>query len=333
MARSSVPRVPNLPSLLKSKIYKTGQTRGADDDVIFQNRVSRNSTVLVPYSHWAKAYVLPEGEEAFENGFICLISPDTFFGTPGIERELAEYDLELGQNALVFYETRSQWDRFNPERRGWTPASSRRPPLNGQYVARVPGLTAIEGGERISRGFNTTANKGAGIRLYEYAGTPTIRAARDQLEALFWLCEDALSIVIENDMLEADALRRKAHILAVCEEAGNLDRQRLEANRILDSAGKTVCPLCLERLSGAGFFNKVRQAEGREVSDLTVTQVNLFHIREIQYGHYNHVPYNLGWGHHHCNVVVKDSGIRETLEWMSAVVDRNVEAGFLNRRD
>ena len=39
-----------LPKLIESKIYKTGQTRGADDDVIYQNRVNRNSTVLIPYS-------------------------------------------------------------------------------------------------------------------------------------------------------------------------------------------------------------------------------------------------------------------------------------------
>jgi hypothetical protein len=42
-------KLPKLPQLLERKIYKTGQTRGADDDVIYQNRVGRNSTVLIPY--------------------------------------------------------------------------------------------------------------------------------------------------------------------------------------------------------------------------------------------------------------------------------------------
>ncbi|MEZ4211233.1 MAG: BstXI family restriction endonuclease [Candidatus Paceibacterota bacterium] len=41
------------------------------------------------------------------------------------------------------------------------------------------------------------------------------------------------------------------------------------------------------------------QAEGREVPDLTVTEINLFHINELRYGVYNHKPYNLSWGHHH----------------------------------
>lgn len=49
----------------------------------------------------------------------------------------------------------------------------------------------------------------------------------------------------------------------------------------------------------------------------------LFHIDELRYGVYNHKPYNLGWGHHHCNVVTKDSGIAKTLEWMQQVLDRN----------
>ena len=38
MARRTKPK---LPQLLERKLSKTGQTRGADDDVIFQNRVSR----------------------------------------------------------------------------------------------------------------------------------------------------------------------------------------------------------------------------------------------------------------------------------------------------
>lgn len=41
-----------LPASVKTKIYKTGQTRGADDDVIYQNRVGRNSTVIIPYEEY-----------------------------------------------------------------------------------------------------------------------------------------------------------------------------------------------------------------------------------------------------------------------------------------
>ena len=49
MPRRSKPGLPKLPQLLEQKLSKTGQTRGADDDVIFQNRVSRSNTVLIPF--------------------------------------------------------------------------------------------------------------------------------------------------------------------------------------------------------------------------------------------------------------------------------------------
>jgi hypothetical protein len=76
------------------------------------------------------------------------------------------------------------------------------------------------------------------------------------------------------------------------------------------------------------FFGRMQQAEGREVQDITVTKINLFHIEELRVGKYNHRPYNLGWGHHHCNVVTRDSGIADTLKWMAAVLDRNEQAGL-----
>ena len=72
-------KVPKLPQLLDRKIYKTGQTRGADDDVIFQNRVGRNSTVLIPYQFWNESFSYPENERNFENGFIVLIPPAVYF--------------------------------------------------------------------------------------------------------------------------------------------------------------------------------------------------------------------------------------------------------------
>ena len=40
--------------IARKKKSKTGQTRGADDDVIFQNRVSRNNTVLIPFHQWIR---------------------------------------------------------------------------------------------------------------------------------------------------------------------------------------------------------------------------------------------------------------------------------------
>ena len=320
--------LPKLPNLLHGKIYKTGQTRGADDDVIYQNRVGRNSTVLIPYALWENYQFPPNNETHFENGFICLISPEDYFNNPNIQNDLQNKGLILGVNLLVFYQKRNDWQNY-PPLENWQPANSRQSPLNGQFVARIAGTTAIENGVKIALGYTTTGMKGAGIRLYEYASKQTIDQCRLQLEAIFWLCYDAVEIMRHCNMNDTDIELRKNAILQKAEQENLLNYQQLKQARIIDDNHQTVCPLCLDRLSANGFIRRLIQAEGREVHDLTVTEINLFHINELRYGQYNHRPYNLGWGHHHCNVVVKDSGINETLQWMNTVIEKNND--FLNR--
>jgi len=312
-------RLPKLPALLESKIYKTGQTRGADDDQVFQNRVGRNSTVLIPLSVW-RAYESVRSTN-YENGFIVLVPPSEFFKDGGLA-ELAQDGITVGENALIFYELRSHWLEWHPEQQGLVVPNARRIPIGGHYVARIANTTAATD-ERINVGYATTGLKGAGIRLYEYASTEVIRATRCQLEALFWLADDAVQTCIESGMSPMDVATRRDAALAAATDAGLLDFEALEAARTIDSERSLVCPLCLEKISSLGFMSKLAQAEGRQRHDLTVTEINLFHIKELAYGVFNHRPYNLGWGHHHCNVVCKDSGIIETLGWMKDVLSRN----------
>lgn len=325
-------KIPKLPQLLDRKIYKTGQTRGADDDVIFQNRVGRNSTVLIPFTFFGPGFSYPPNETSFEKGFIVLLSPKDYFENENINRDLKEKNLSIGENCLLFYETREQWDSYNPISLGWQAAQQRKPPLGGNYVARVPATTALSGGGKIIHGFTSTQNKGAGIRLYEYASSKTIANCRLQLEAIYWLCYDAERVAALNGMTSENIKLRKSSILLRCKKLELLDFEKLYAVRIVNKEQNTVCPLCLEELSGGGFFNRLAQAEGREVPDLTVTEINLFHIKELRYNEYNHQPYNMGWGHHHCNVVTKDSGIEKTLEWMKLVLERNIKAGYRSKR-
>jgi len=130
-------------------------------------------------------------------------------------------------------------------------------------------------------------------------------------------------------MSAEEAAERKAAVLEKCESDRLLDLEQLRQARIVNKSGRTICPLCLEELSSQGFFSRMEQAEGRAVLDLTITQLNLFHIAELRMGVFNHRPYNLGWGHHHCNVVVKDAGIFETLQWMQEILQRNAAEGHL----
>mgnify|MGYP003147088537 CR=1 FL=1 len=311
-----------LPQLLQRKIYKTGQTRGADDDVIYQNRVNRNSTVLIPLPLFTKYGNPPQGEEDFDNGSIVLLTPEEYFTDEDITDKLESMGLEIGVNALVFYQKRVDWMQF-PPLESWQIPTSRTAPLGGEYVARIAGTTAQENGDPIRLGYTETGLKGAGIRLYEYSSRETIALCRSQLELLYWLCFDSLEAAEEFAMLKEEAESRREECKKKAESKELSNYELMKKQRMVNEEGFTICPLCMEPLSARGFYARMAQAEGREVHDLTVTEVNLFHINEVKYGDYNHKPYNLGWGHHHCNVVVKDSGIEETLDWMAEVLKRN----------
>jgi hypothetical protein len=145
---------------------------------------------------------------------------------------------------------------------------------------------------------------------------------------LYWICKDAKEVILEKGMGEEDALKRKKEMLRKCADDGLLDYKRLLASRLINEAQRTICPLCREELSASGFFTRLQQVEGRKIPDITVTEINMFHIKELRVGSYNHRPYNLGWGHHHCNVVTKDSGVAKTLDWMSTVISNNKRDGY-----
>lgn len=238
-----------------------------------------------------------------------------------VQLSLSKNKLVLGKNLLVFYETRNQWKNY-PIARGWKPAKSRKNPLKGQYVARIPATTA-EGETKIIEGFTTSQMKGAGIRVYEYADDATIKASKIQLEFLFWSCKDVDNLIAQKKLDKEQVNKRIAFVKSEAHKLKLDERNKLVKARIVDDNGYTICPLCLKHISAIGFCDKILQAEGREVPDLTVTEVSLFHIQELRTGEFNHRPYNLGWGHHHCNVVVKDAGIQPTLEWMKDVLKRN----------
>lgn len=275
--------------------------------------------MLIPYASWPACR--PGDGETYENGYVVLVPPDWYFAQENPTEALDAHGLTLARNAVVFYQRRPDWLAHPPAELGWNVATSRRAPLGGQYVARIAATTAADAGSRINLGFTTTNQKGLGIRVYEYASAETLHAARLQLEALYWSCRDAIPAVVRVGMSDANV--RAAFKLREAEHAGLLDVERLHSARIVNREGITVCPLCLEELLPLGFVSQLSQAEGRAVHDLTVTEVSLFHIEELRVGRLGHRPYNLGWGHHHCNVVARDRGIHPTVEWMRGVLERN----------
>lgn len=318
-----------LPALLDRKLYKTGQTRGATTREIYQNRVSRSSTVLIPLDFWDACAIPDDGIGFYESGAIALVPPEFYFSTPNADEALESKGLALGKNALLLFLRRSEWNDFAPARGSklpnglaFEPAQQRSAPLGGVYMARIHSTTSAGGGA-IVEGFNETEIRGAGIRVYEYASAKTIADTRLQLEALLWLCHDAVRQMVDSGMTESGALARRTAQLDKAEAAGLLDQDRLEQARMINSERVTICPLCRRMISAGEFLQRGVQAEGRETWDITVTEVSLFHVEELRVGKLQHKPYNLGWGHHFCNVVVKDAGIEPTLEWMRDVLRNN----------
>ncbi|KAF2329026.1 BstXI family restriction endonuclease [Flavobacterium daemonense] len=311
-------RLPKLPPLLQSKIYKTGQTRSANDDVIFQNRANRNGTVLIPFDSIDLFDVSVLTSQKFESGFIVVISPEDYYSNPDVQIIMKTKKLKLGVNAILHYENRAQWNEFNPYKNKLSVAEKRTTPIDGHFVARI--LPTAKDEEKIILGFNTSSCKGAGIRVAEYASLHTIKSCHLQLEYLFWLCHDSKEVALNAGMTESEIENRMTAITASCNNQKLSNNDRLYKTRIIDNAKNTICPLCLKKLSAEAFLINFFESSEKSDSEKDISQINLFYINQLKTGEFNHSPYNLAWGHQNCNMICKETGVIETIKWMKEVV-------------
>ena len=312
-------RLPKLPTLLQSKIYKTGQTRSANDDVVFQNRANRNGTVLIPFESIHLFDISVFTSNRFESGFIVLISPEEYYTNPDALALMKARKLKLGVNTILFYETRAQWNEFNLYKNKLLIAEKRTSPIDGHFVARILSSNSKDE-EKIILGFNTSNCKGAGIRVAEYASLLTIKASHLQLEYLFWLCYNSKEVALDAGMTESEIENRIDAISTACNNQKLSDTDRLYKTRIIDNAKNTICPLCLKKLSAEAFLLNFFESSERSDINKDISPINLFHINQLKIGEFNHAPYNLAWGHQNCNMICKETGVIETIKWMKEVV-------------
>lgn len=114
------------------------------------------------------------------------------------------------------------------------------------------------------------------------------------------------------------------HVEEFCTQNNLIDFEKLVLNRCWDKSKKTpICPLCLLPLLPKEFFETASQAEGREEEDNTQSEIVLMHIKGLKPGELNHRTYNLGWGHKHCNTIQGDLSIKEILEKLKKIINRN----------
>ena len=312
-------RLPKLPPLLQSKIYKTGQTRSANDDVIFQNRANRNGTVLIPFESIDLFDISILDYHKFESGFIVVLTPEDYYTNPDALITMKAKKLKLGVNAILLYETRVQWDKFNPYKNKLSVAEKRATPIDGHFVARILS-SAVKNEEKIILGFNTSSCKGAGIRVAEYASLFTIKSCHLQLEYLFWLCYDSKEVALGAGMTESEIENRMMAIITACDNQKLSNTDRLYKTRIIDNVQNTICPLCLKKLSAEAFLINFFESAEKSDIDKNTSPINLFYINQLKIGEFNHSPYNLAWGHQNCNMICKETGVIETIKWMKEVV-------------
>lgn len=312
-------RLPKLPRLLQSKIYKTGQTRSANDDVIYQNRANRNGTVLIPFESIHLFDISIFTSNRFESGFIVIISPEDYYTNPETLVIMKARKLKLGVNVILFYETRAQWNAFNPYKNKLIVAEKRTSPIDGHFVARVLSSPSRDE-EKIILGFNTSRCKGAGIRVAEYASLLTIKSCYLQLEYLFWLCYNSKEVALGAGMTEIEIENRMTVISTACDNQKLSNNDRLYKTRIIDNVKNTICPLCLKKINAEAFLLNFLESDEKSDIDKDISPINLFYINQLKTGEFNHSPYNLAWGHHNCNMICKETGVIETIKWMKEVV-------------
>lgn len=298
-----------LPLEIRNKINKTKQTRGAQpaDRVPYQNRVNRNGIAIIPYDF---RHQLHPDFSAVEGSYRIMVKPNQYFSRRNTRNRQFDQNVVIGVNAFVFYNNRADWEHF-PILNGWVPCNDRSG--SGHYIARIPGTTALENGDKIVEG------EPQGIRFFEYASTKDIDDSIAQLAWLAWMTEGIDQVRTDGNTGVPQVLRNYLRI-------NNLDnietfvREGAVKLNTRTNSYYAICPLCRKAINAIGLMTRVEQVEGREVVDLTITEVNLFHLRDLRPGQYNHKPYLLTWGHHYCNLVAKDAGINETVNWMKEVL-------------
>lgn len=311
----------NLPKEIVKKIDKTSMTRGAQpyERVPFENRVRRWNRAVVPYAFKGSK---PVG--GYENGYVVMVRPEEYFDPETKEKkEGFPGDIIIGQNAFIYYDNRKDWNDYPPEKYGWEPCritldgkevSKRKAGVvdEGHYLVRVPATTTPgPEGERIVKGIPQ------GIRFFEYASQEETWKTIMQLAYLAWKTVD-----IENYSTGSIP----SHLVSVIQNDNLANTTKFEAIGAMKN-GKTSCPLCLEPVRALDLIERVTQAAGREVVDLTITKANLFHWDSLVPGRFNHQVYKVAWGHYHCNIVARDMGVKQTLDWMEKVLSN---AGRIN---
>ena len=99
------------------------------------------------------------------------------------------------------------------------------------------------------------------------------------------------------------------HIKKILKKYNCLDIEKFKYYSAIDSNKKLTCPLCLKKIKYEDLHRTADYSDNshsenavtQNVYTTRSTQVNVFHMRPLVYGSVEHKPYQVFWGHHHCN--------------------------------
>lgn len=279
----------------KRKLGKAGfaTPRGGDKGA-YQNHVTRDNQVIIPFEHLAGSNV-----SHFRDGYVVRLFPEQYFDSEKVPKAIfANGAIRVGENAFVLYRTYDQWERF-PPMDDWEV----RHLLRGGARFTQRGGSSTDAGHYVKRiaahGSRPEISEGPpqGIFAPEYCSAETNYLSKCMLAWLIIRTIDSPYVATQAEWLEA-----------IISAEGIYDTDSFE-RRGLTRNGLTNCPLCLRNVRYSELHATVSFSEedallnaGIQVINATrSTIVNLFHMSPLTYSDVCHHAENVAWGHAICN--------------------------------
>ena len=285
------------------KVSKSGYAtpRGGDKGG-YQNHVYRTGKVIIPYEKFKNI-----NPNIYKGGWVVRLFVNQAFDENKRLHVIKNkfVDLVIGKNCFVLYRSYEELSNF-PPLRNWSirehfskdNKKSKTRTFDGydkgHYILRTPAqggstkVTKLKRYEGIAQGFFAP----------EYSTSEFDYLVRLQLVYLIMQSEN-------NPYKPEHGL----HIKKILKKYNCLDIEKFKYYSAIDSNKKLTCPLCLKKIKYEDLHRTADYSDNshsenavtQNVYTTRSTQVNVFHMRPLVYGSVEHKPYQVFWGHHHCN--------------------------------
>ena len=285
------------------KVSKSGYAtpRGGDKGG-YQNHVYRTGKVIIPYEKFKNI-----NPNIYKGGWVVRLFVNQAFNQNGklniIKNQFV--NLVIGENCFVLYRSYEELSKFPPlsnwsTREHFSKDNKKSKTRTfdgydkGHYILRIP---ALGGSTKV-----TKKKKYEGIAQGFFApeySTPEFEYLV-RLQLVFLIFQSENNPYTKNQSL---------HIKKILKKYNYADIKRFKYYGAIDKNEKLACPLCLKKIKYNDLHRTADYTENSQSGNAVIqntyttrsTQVNVFHMRPLVYGSIEHKPYQVFWGHHHCN--------------------------------